>query len=118
MRLDDAIAGFVAAGLDAIEVWHSDHDAAASAHYRQLARAAGLGKSGGSDFHGDESHHAAGLGAVMLPAAAFADSKRAPAAARPADSLTTDVAARGRPVLEIGGVEKHYRRCGRSACRR
>ena len=73
MRLDDAIPGFAAAGLPAIEVWHSDHDAAASARYQQLAERLGLGMSGGSDFHADHSHRAAGLGAIALPPAALAD---------------------------------------------
>jgi 3',5'-nucleoside bisphosphate phosphatase len=73
MRLDDAISGFAAAGLPAIEVWHSDHDAAANIRYERLAEQLDLGMSGGSDFHADQSHHAAGLGAVTLPAAAFAD---------------------------------------------
>ena len=40
MRLDDAIPGFVAGGLTAIEVWHSDHDAAATARYQAHRRAA------------------------------------------------------------------------------
>ena len=72
-RLDDSIAGFAATGLTAIEVWHSDHDAAAVARYEQLAQALGIGASGGSDFHADQSHHAAALGAVTLPLSAFAD---------------------------------------------
>ena len=41
MRLDDAIPGFVAGGLPAIEVWHSDHDATATARYQAHRRAAG-----------------------------------------------------------------------------
>ncbi len=73
MRLDDAIPGFVRAGLPAIEVWHSDHDAAASARYQALAEQLGIGMSGGSDYHADSSHRANGLGAVTLPDAAFAD---------------------------------------------
>lgn len=73
MRLDDAIAGFAAAGLPAIEVWHSDHDPEATARYKRCAEALGLGTSGGSDYHAEHSHHAAGIGSVTLPAAAFAD---------------------------------------------
>lgn len=71
MGLDDAIPGFVAAGLTAIEVWHSDHDEAATAHYEATARVLGLAMSGGSDFHADHSHHASGFGSVTLPPAAF-----------------------------------------------
>jgi predicted metal-dependent phosphoesterase TrpH len=73
MRLDDAIPGFVAGGLMAIEVWHSDHDPAANARYQEMAERLGIGMSGGSDYHADQSHHASGLGAVTLPEAAFAD---------------------------------------------
>jgi predicted metal-dependent phosphoesterase TrpH len=41
-----------AAGLNAIEVYHSDHSAAQTALYRQLAEQHGLLVTGGSDFHG------------------------------------------------------------------
>lgn len=73
MRLDDAIPGFVAGGLPAIEVWHSDHDATATARYQAIAEQLGIGMSGGSDYHADSSHHSAGLGTITLPDAAFAD---------------------------------------------
>ena len=82
MSLDDAIAGFVAAGLPAIEVWHSDHDAAAVARYEAMAAQLGVGRSGGSDFHADHSHHASGFGLVTLPADGLRGSRsRAPAPA-------------------------------------
>lgn len=49
-------ASFVAelsrAGLLGMEVMHSDQDAAAQQHYRQLADSLGLAYSGGSDYHG------------------------------------------------------------------
>ncbi len=73
MRLDDAIAGFAASGLPAIEVWHSDHDPEATARYKRYAETLGLGTSGGSDYHAEHSHHTAGIGSVTLPPAAFAD---------------------------------------------
>ena len=41
-----------AAGLNAIEVYHSDHSAAQTTLYRQLAEQHGLLVTGGSDFHG------------------------------------------------------------------
>ena len=41
-----------AAGLDAIEVYHSDHGSEHAALYLDLARRHGLGITGGSDFHG------------------------------------------------------------------
>jgi hypothetical protein len=43
----------VDAGLDAIEVYHSDHDAAAVTRYASLADDLGVLRTGGSDFHGD-----------------------------------------------------------------
>jgi predicted metal-dependent phosphoesterase TrpH len=57
-------------GLDAVEAFHPDHDAAAVVEYRQLARDLGLLVTGGSDFHGDPAH---GLepGGVTLPPADF-----------------------------------------------
>ena len=58
------------AGLDAIEVYHPNHDAAATERYRQLASRLDLLVTGGSDFHGDPAH---GLepGSVTLPADAW-----------------------------------------------
>ena len=46
------VAEFGAAGLGAIEAFHSDHDEAATRHYQALADKLGLAVSGGSDFHG------------------------------------------------------------------
>jgi hypothetical protein len=40
------------AGLNAIEAYHSDHTAAETEHYLELARRFGLKVTGGSDFHG------------------------------------------------------------------
>jgi 3',5'-nucleoside bisphosphate phosphatase len=73
LNRDESIPEFVAAGLPAIEVWHSDHDAAATARYEAIARRLGLAMSGGSDFHADHSHHASGFGTVTLPLHAFAE---------------------------------------------
>ena len=41
-----------AAGLNAIEAYHSDHTAADIALYLELAKKYGLKVTGGSDFHG------------------------------------------------------------------
>ena len=67
-RRDDLIAPLAAAGLDALEVRHSDHDEAAEARYRAIASDLGLGATGGSDYHGDTGRRAAALGAVVMPA--------------------------------------------------
>lgn len=46
------LAGFVDAGLGAIEVWHSDHDQSSRSRYTNLARKYHLAMTGGSDYHG------------------------------------------------------------------
>jgi predicted metal-dependent phosphoesterase TrpH len=79
-RRDHLIAPLAAAGLDALEARHSDHDAATEARYRALAADLGLLVTGGSDFHGDTGHRAARLGTVSLPSEDF--DKLASAAAR------------------------------------
>jgi len=68
---DEWIPGFAAAGLDAIEAYHSDHDGAATARYLELADRLGLRVSGGSDYHGDQSHGSGGPGSVSLPRERF-----------------------------------------------
>ena len=70
--LDAAIPAFVAAGLDAIEVWHCDHPPELQAHYAGLADRYRLVRSGGSDFHGDGVHRASGIGQTTLPPGEFA----------------------------------------------
>jgi predicted metal-dependent phosphoesterase TrpH len=63
---DARIAALRDAGLDALEAFHPDHDAALVDHYIGRARTLGLLMTGGSDFHGDPAH---GLvpGSVTLP---------------------------------------------------
>ncbi|MGH9308183.1 MAG: PHP domain-containing protein, partial [Vicinamibacterales bacterium] len=69
---DDLIPALAEAGLDALEVWHSDHAPEQAAHYSAMAERIGLARSGGSDYHGDGVHRACRIGAVALPAAEFA----------------------------------------------
>lgn len=96
---DDLIASLAADGLDALEVFHSDHDRDAEAKYLALARQLELGVTGGSDFHGDppgptgtsaRSHRT--LGSVRLPPEHFEALERAhrdrPSGARGADEGT------------------------------
>ena len=66
-KRDQLIAPLAAAGLDAIEARHSDHDAETEAHYRRIAARLGLLVTGGSDFHGNATHRASSLGAISLP---------------------------------------------------
>lgn len=66
--IDPRIPALKEAGLDAIEVFHSDHDPDAIDRYRLAAEQLDLLVTGGSDFHGDPAH---GLepGSATLPRA-------------------------------------------------
>jgi predicted metal-dependent phosphoesterase TrpH len=68
---DEWVRDFAASGLDALEAFHSEHDAAATRRYLALAAQFGLAVSGGSDFHGDEAHGGVELGSVSLPDECF-----------------------------------------------
>jgi predicted metal-dependent phosphoesterase TrpH len=68
---DEWIEGFVDAGLDAIEAYHSEHDAETTARYLEMAKRLGVAVSGGSDYHGDDGHDHVPLGGVSLPQAEF-----------------------------------------------
>jgi hypothetical protein len=65
-RIDPRIPALAAAGLDAIEVYHSDHDTTAVDRYRTMARELEVLVTGGSDFHGDPAR-AVRPGAATLP---------------------------------------------------
>ena len=71
LRKDGLIPELVKAGLGAIEVYHSDHDAGAQSRYLRLAGQYGLAVSGGSDFHGDDHPRARCFGRVGLPRGQF-----------------------------------------------
>ncbi len=80
-RRDELIAPLAGHGLDAIEVYHSDHAPEDIHHYQLIAARRGLLVTGGSDFHGDDPAEPlakAGrarrgvLGVVSLPPADFA----------------------------------------------
>lgn len=64
-RIDEQIPELAAAGLDALEVYHSDHDERTTRRYRTLAGGLGLLMTGGSDFHGDPSRDLEPGGAVL-----------------------------------------------------
>jgi predicted metal-dependent phosphoesterase TrpH len=68
---DEWIDGFAAAGLDAVEAYHTRHNGEETRRYLGVANRLGLGVSGGSDFHGDEAHGAVSPGSVALPRDAF-----------------------------------------------
>jgi 3',5'-nucleoside bisphosphate phosphatase len=64
--LFERIPSLAAAGLDAVEVFHPDHDAPLTDLYARVARKLNLCLSGGSDFHGDPAHGKP-PGSVTLP---------------------------------------------------
>lgn len=70
-QVDARIPEFVEAGLDAIEVYHSRHDDAATTRYLTMTQTLNVLVTGGSDFHGDPSHGPIEPGAVTLPPDAF-----------------------------------------------
>lgn len=77
-RRDELIGPLAEHGLDAIEVYHSDHSPEDQQHYQRIAKRRNLLVSGGSDFHGDDPAMVPGrarrgvLGVVSLPPADFA----------------------------------------------
>jgi predicted metal-dependent phosphoesterase TrpH len=71
-KRDDLIAPLAERGLDAIEVYHSDHTQEDTTAYRRLAARLGLLVTGGSDFHGEDASkperaRRALFGAISLP---------------------------------------------------
>ena len=83
-KRDELIGPLADRGMDAIEVYHSDHSPEHQQHYQAIAHRYGMLVSGGSDFHGDDPDGAAVraaraprarrgvLGVISLPAPAFA----------------------------------------------
>lgn len=65
------MASLVGAGLDAIEVFHSDHTIEVQRELQAFAHEHSLLVTGGSDYHGDESRDRP-LGRSTLPASEFA----------------------------------------------
>jgi predicted metal-dependent phosphoesterase TrpH len=63
---DGRVRQLVAAGLDALEVYHSDHDASLVSRYGAFADELGVLRTGGSDFHGDPSYGVT-IGGASLP---------------------------------------------------
>jgi 3',5'-nucleoside bisphosphate phosphatase len=64
--IDSRLPSLKDAGLDALEVFHPDHDPAAVSRYARLAEEMHLLMTGGSDFHGDPAHGRS-PGSVTLP---------------------------------------------------
>jgi predicted metal-dependent phosphoesterase TrpH len=66
-KKDDVIAEMVAAGLGAIEAYHSSHDGPTTSKYLEAAARYGLAVTGGSDFHGEGTRRSEFFGVVHLP---------------------------------------------------
>jgi predicted metal-dependent phosphoesterase TrpH len=67
---DDLIPGLARTGMDAIEAYHTKHQADDTVRYIALADRLGLGVTGGSDYHGDPSAPIQ-VGSVTLPRELF-----------------------------------------------
>ncbi|MBI1369291.1 MAG: PHP domain-containing protein [Planctomycetes bacterium] len=63
-ELQQLVAQLVRAGLDGLEIWHSDHTPAMVDQYRRLAERYELIVTGGSDYHGLRKQIAIGSQAV------------------------------------------------------
>jgi 3',5'-nucleoside bisphosphate phosphatase len=70
-KKDEIIPELVAAGLTAIEAYHSSHDAEMVNRYLTAARTYSLAITGGSDFHGVGTRRSEFFGVTNLPAADF-----------------------------------------------
>ena len=62
MKRDDILPRLARAGMQAIEVFHPDHDAADIARYQTTAAALDLVPTGGSDYHGPDTDRAKAFG--------------------------------------------------------
>jgi predicted metal-dependent phosphoesterase TrpH len=71
LRRDEWLPRLAEAGLDAIEAYHTDHDAYTTARYVDLADRLAVAVSGGSDYHADQSHGGTSIGSVSLPREAY-----------------------------------------------
>jgi len=71
-QLERVVVDLAADGIDAIEVYHSDHTPEQTRHFLDLARGRGLLVCGGSDFHGS-AKPGVRLGRPRVPRAAVED---------------------------------------------
>jgi hypothetical protein len=71
LRRDAWIADLAAQGLDALEAYHSKHDPATVERYLAMAASLRVSVTGGSDFHGHNTHGPFAPGSTSLPRAAY-----------------------------------------------
>jgi len=67
VQRDDLIPGFVEQGMQALEVWHPQHDRGSVRYYLELAKRYGLAVTGGSDTHGARAGNSV-VGSERVPA--------------------------------------------------
>lgn len=65
-NVDERIPEFIRDGLMGIEVYHTEHPAAAERHYYRLAKKHKLAFTGGSDFH-NRNHNKSEIGVPHVP---------------------------------------------------
>lgn len=70
-KKDEIVSDLVAAGLTAIEAYHSSHDEAATSRYLEMAAHFGVAVTGGSDYHGPSTRRSEFFGVTNLPARQF-----------------------------------------------
>jgi predicted metal-dependent phosphoesterase TrpH len=93
LKHDEWLPRYAQNGLDALEVYHSDHDELTTAHYLGIAKTLRLGVSGGSDYHADDAHGGGGPGKVSLPQKHYEGLLRLRAARRASASSTGPVSS-------------------------
>ena len=93
LKHDEWLPQYAQNGLDALEVYHSDHDELTTAHYLGIAKTLRLGVSGGSDFHADDAHGGGQPGKVSLPQKHYEGLLRLRAARRASASPTGSVSS-------------------------
>jgi predicted metal-dependent phosphoesterase TrpH len=70
-KKDEVLPELIAAGLGAIEAYHSAHDEPTTRRYVEMAHHYGVAVSGGSDFHGEGTRRSEFFGVTNLPAEDF-----------------------------------------------
>jgi 3',5'-nucleoside bisphosphate phosphatase len=74
---DNLIDELLAAGLRAIEVYHTDHSSQVTRRFRRLANKHGLIQTGGSDSHGMKTDKPIQIGSVTVDIAVVEELRRA-----------------------------------------
>jgi len=106
VRESKLISGWAEQGLDAIEVWHSDHGEVEEARYGHIAEHCGLARTGGSDFHGEHTPGVLpgiGKGRLCVPPSVLDDLHRIAAGRMQARGLPSLQAQVGQGAHTVAG---------------